>query len=861
MIAHPRLRSVGLTSLLFVAASVSTEAYAQTNGDLTNETFLRPPPEIADAVLAPRHLNRSLDNPSPDGRFFLNQRSDGLPTMAMFAKPFYRLGGHQIDWRANRERRMTTRSGVGIDITSAANGSTVSIRVPEGMRVSSPAWSPDGSRVAFFAHSDDATHIYVADPTTGRARQVSRSPVLATLATSIAWTPDARSIVTVLVPERRGAPPVEPAVPSGPQVRLTTPETNRIRTYPDLLEGPHETALFEYYTTGQLAVIDVENRRVRRIGEPRMIRSIVVAPNGVQARVNTITKPFSYIVPARQFGTVEEIWNLNDGAVLALVNEQEIQDGSPNDTTDNHDTEPEKRNIAWRPDGQGLSFLQMAPRTPGDSAQQDDSTQTSDEGRPGAQSRRKDRVIQWSPPYDSTSMSTIYESNSRLAGVRYSHDAQTLFLTQRQGENTHEYAVRLSDPTKRHTIWRGRRTGFRGGGSPTIATKTLPNGVSVVRVTSDGQSVFLMGTDNSDDPMQEGPQTYVDRITIETGEKTRVFESDNGGVFERVTHILDDDATRLLVSREGPDDVPDSYLRNLTTDQSTQLTQNTDFTPNVTRAQRRRYEVTRADGFELAVNVTLPENWRPGERLPGMIWFYPREYTDQDDYDEVRERYNKNQFPRTGTRSMEILTLRGYVVIQPDAPIVGESGRMNDNYEHDLRNNLSAVIDRLDREGLIDRERLGIGGHSYGAFGTVNAMVHTPFFKAGIAGDGNFNRTLTPFAFQSERRTIWQSKDTYFSMSPLFFANNLTGALLMYHGADDQNVGTFPINSWRLFEALESLGKTASLYVYPYEEHGPATEETLLDLWARWSAWLDTHVKGTGDDTMKTTTDQSSSMN
>jgi dipeptidyl aminopeptidase/acylaminoacyl peptidase len=195
---------------------------------------------------------------------------------------------------------------------------------------------------------------------------------------------------------------------------------------------------------------------------------------------------------------------------------------------------------------------------------------------------------------------------------------------------------------------------------------------------------------------------------------------------------------------------------------------------------------------------------------------------------------------------MDFMTMAGYAVVQPDAPIIGESGRMNDNYEHDLRNNLAAVIDHLDQEGIIDRNRLGVGGHSYGAFSTVNAMVHTPFFKAGIAGDGNYNRTLTPLGFQTERRDLFSGRDTYLRMSPYLYANNLTGALLMYHGMDDQNVGTAPDHSKRLFHVLNGLGKTAALYMYPYEDHGPATEETIMDLWARWVAWLDTYVKNGG---------------
>lgn len=221
----------------------------------------------------------------------------------------------------------------------------------------------------------------------------------------------------------------------------------------------------------------------------------------------------------------------------------------------------------------------------------------------------------------------------------------------------------------------------------------------------------------------------------------------------------------------------------------------------------------------------------------------PCEFTDQTAYDRTLRTYNRNAYKNLGVRSMDYLVLEGYAVVEPDAPIIGATGRMNDNYENDLRNSLAATIDELDKQGMIDRNRLGVGGHSYGAFSTVNAMVHTPFFKAGIAGDGNYNRTLTPMTFQTERRDLWEARETYLNMSPLLYANNLTGALLMYHGMADQNVGTDPINSTKLFQVLEGLGKTAALYMYPYEDHGPATEETIMDLWARWVSWLDKYVK------------------
>ncbi|MBL8986073.1 MAG: S9 family peptidase, partial [Gemmatimonadetes bacterium] len=309
----------------------------------------------------------------------------------------------------------------------------------------------------------------------------------------------------------------------------------------------------------------------------------------------------------------------------------------------------------------------------------------------------------------------------------------------------------------------------------------------------------------------------------------------------RAVAWLDLEGKKLFVSRESPTDVTQAFYRD--GDRLTQLTQNRDFTPDLTQAPKESFLVERPDGFKFKVNVTLPPGYQAGTRLPAMFWFYPREFSGQDEYDRGARTFNKNAFPSFGPRSIQYLARLGYAVVEPDAPIVGPNGQWNNNYENDLRNNLAAVIDEVDRRGLVDRTRIGIGGHSYGAFSTVNAMVHTPFFKAGIAGDGNYNRTLTPLNFQSERRDIWEARETYLNMSPLLFANNLTGALLMYHGLGDQNVGTDPTNSPRLFHALNGLGKTTSMYLYPFEDHGPATRETLLDLWARWSAWLDKYVK------------------
>jgi dipeptidyl aminopeptidase/acylaminoacyl peptidase len=335
----------------------------------------------------------------------------------------------------------------------------------------------------------------------------------------------------------------------------------------------------------------------------------------------------------------------------------------------------------------------------------------------------------------------------------------------------------------------------------------------------------------------------VDRVDIETGKKTRLFEG-TANVAEAVVAPLDDDYNKVIVMRESPSIVGDSYLRDLRTGSTVQITHNVDFAPEVTQAIRKRILVTRpGDDFKFWVTVTLPRDWKEGQRLPGIIWFYPSEFSSQEDYDRTKRTMNVNSFANVAARSPEIWVTQGYAVIQPDNPIVGPQGRMNDHYVDELRRNLDATIDTVDKAGYVDRNRLGIGGHSYGAFSTMNAMVHTPYFKAGIAGDGMYNRTLTPYSFQNERRDFWEAQDTYLEMSPFFYADRLSGAILMYHSLEDQNVGTDPISSIRMMQALQGQGKTAALYMYPYEDHGPATRESDLDQWARWIAWFDTYVK------------------
>ena len=893
---------------------------------LLHEGYVMPPAELAAAVLAPREMNISLGNPSPDRKWFLDDIGDGPMPMSLFSKPFDELGGVFIDFKANRQRALTRRNTIGLQIISAADGSRKTLATPANTRVTNARWTPDATGVMYLTLGDDSTHIWITDVATNKPRQITKVPMLATFVTAFDLINNGKQIVAVFPPDGRSARPTRPAVPAGPEV-YTALETdkNRLRTYASLMKTPHDQALLEWHATGQIGIVDVATGALTKFGKPAMITGVDMNPDGKYARVTRMTKPFSYIVPTSSFGSIEEVWDAT-GAALAKLNERPLNLGVQQNTTPDppDPTQPPtqapqaqagggrgggaaadngRREMAWRADGQGLNYLQLepAPVTPntgrgnrgggtgtdpvsitfvtrsGNQTLSDAdraalqaqaaTAQDAPAGGRGAQANqppRKDRLTQWLPPFSESSTKVLHENPTRMTGLRFSPDAQIIFFT----ENNNTVALYLADPTQKYVITRGggggrgdaggrgAGGGGRGGGgggdnagtllsSPKPFAPTVGGSGTPVLVSPDGTSVYLQGSTGGGRGANATPaKAWMDKVVIKTGERTRLFDGENTNIAEAISTVIDPEMKKLVLTRQNPTTPPQQFLFDNGTRK--QLTNNEDLFPDLTRMIVQRFTVSRADGFVFRTTVYLPSDYKEGTRLPGFFWFYPAEFTSQEQYDSGRgggPPTAPTTFPNFGSLSKQFLVRLGYAVIENDSPIVGPTGQMNNNYVNDLRNNLAATIDELDKRMYIDRTRLAIGGHSYGAFSTVNAMVNTPFFKAGIAGDGAYNRTLTPLGFQTERRDLWEAPNVYLDMSPFLRANQLSGALLMYHGMHDQNVGTDPINSTRLFHALNGLGKTVALYRYPYEDHGPAGRETLLDLWSRWAAWLDKYVK------------------
>ncbi len=843
---------------------------------LAVEGYVTPPEAIRHLVMAPRESIVTYTSASPASHAYLIHRlSDGLPTLARLGRPHYNLGGFQVDRGGNRTRTMTTNSGTGFDLYQWSTGHTTHVMIPPGARVSTASFSPDGATLAFIADFDNGTQIWLADPATGKSRPLTTGAgLLATYVQNFEWTADSKSIVTVLVPDGRGAEPGESAIADHPLVRVNDNRKLHTEFFPSLLESPHDEALLTYYTTGQLAMINVASRKVQKIGAPAMIERLDASPTGQYFRVTYLDRPFAYILPVSSFGNHEAVID-QTGKQLATLDTREIrlQDrpadssggagrGGANTAADG------RRNITWDPVSGGLLFVESETPTATTPAP----APATGRGRGGNDSTRarRDRVVEWLPPFDTSAASvrTIYTSRTPIAGMQLSADGTILFLDETAGGTNRSVAVFRDHPDSAFTVMstraagRGGRgaagfggRGGRGGGSSLVTTDSR-YGFAAVLTSDDHRYVYTereaASAERADSTAADSSASdttvtpaFVDRIDIRTGTRERIYQT-KSTVPETVETPLDDDFGRILVTRQSATVVPQSYVVDTKSGEAKQLTDNHDVMPEMAGLIHKHITARRADGYTFKIAVTLPADWKPGTRLPALFWFYPREYNDQQAYDRSTTTGGAaaNRFPTYGPRTMSFITFAGYALVEPDAPIFAENNQLpNDHYVDNLRDDLYAAIDALDTLGLIDRTRLAIGGHSYGAFSTANAMVHTPFFKAGIAGDGDYNRSLTPTGFQNERRDLWQARSTYIEMSPFFFADQLNGALLMYHSLEDQNVGTNPVNSIRMFHALQSLGKTTALYMYPYEDHGPVTAETDLDQWARWVAWLDKYVR------------------
>jgi dipeptidyl aminopeptidase/acylaminoacyl peptidase len=765
-------------------------------------TYEEPPQDVMDIVDAPATPQVSV---SPRGDRVLLAHYDAMPSIEDVAAPFERLAGLRLDAQRYAERR--TRMYERLELVDVASGENTAIELPEGVRMGPPRWSPDGGYIAFTRWQEDGLRMWVVDTATSKARELADVRVNDVLTGGFAWLPGGAGLILLTVPADAPAAPKRPRRPVGPAVSDTAGEKATNRTYQDLLANPYDEALFEHLATTQMLEFDLATGETRPVGGPAMYLSVEASPSGEHLLVEQIRRPFSYAVPYYRFPLRTEVWDRKANVVRTVADldvAEEIPIGG---------VRQGPRRVQWHPQHPDTLVW----------------TEALDEGDPKKEVEHRDRVMTQAAPFADVP-NVLTKVEHRLTDIGWTAVPDQYLLTDYDRDRRWTRTVVRDGAGERVLVDRSVRDAYADPGRPVYELRR--DGTYVIPV-EDG-AIQLSGSGAT----PEGYRPFLQRMSLDDGSTTRVFES---GDDEYASFVDFTSGGDLLIWRESKTEPPNLYAQDGTGNRRP-LTTFADPHPQLTGIEKRILKYKRKDGVDLSGTLYLPPGYREGERLPLVVWAYPIEFNDKDTAGQVRA--SDNRFTRLRATSPLMFLTQGYAVLDGAAmPIVGDPETMNDTFLEQIVDSGAAAIDAVVGQGVADRERVGVAGHSYGAFMTVNLLAHSDLFRAGIARSGAYNRTLTPFGFQSERRTLWEATDAYVNVSPLFAADRLDEPILLVHGEDDSNSGTYPLQSKRLFHALKGNGGTARLVMLPHESHGYVARESVMHVLAESFRWFDTHVK------------------
>ena len=780
-------------------------------------TYQQPPAPIADILDTRPSPTPSL---SPDRATLALYDRANLPPIAELAEPMLRLAGYRINPRNNGQANSRTAWLTGLSFQPVAGGPARTVSLPANARFVSPSWSPDGRSLALLMDAPTGLELWTVDVASGRARKLTDARVNATVGGAVDWLPDSSGLLVRMTPEGRGAAPDVSRPPEGPIVEESMGRTAPARTYQDLLSNAGDEALFEHYFTSQLTLVPLEGA-ARTIGAPAVYLGSGVSPDGRYILQTKAKRPYSYVVPAALFPADVVITDLQ-GRTVHRVADLPLRDNIP---TPFDSVAPGPRSAQWRADAPSTLVW----------------VEAQDGGDPRTAAEVRDRVFTLAAPFTGQPTPLI-DLKDRYGGVIWG-DADTALVLSRQFNSRREtrYLIDPSNPGQgRVLLERNYQDRYNDPGFPV----TEPNdaGFPVMRFTADGARVLMSGAGAT----REGEYPFLASMDLTTGATERVWTSE-AGAYESVVGILDDAGRQLVTRRETRSDPPNLFVRDLDA-QATALTTFPDPAPQLAGVTKQLISYTRADGVQLSGTLYLPAGYdkdRDGP-LPLVMWAYPAEFTDAAVAGQVVD--TANRFTRPGGISHLFLLTQGYAVLDdPSMPIVGVGGaEPNDTYIEQLTASAEAAVNAVVELGVADRDRIAVGGHSYGAFMTANLLAHTDLFRTGIARSGAYNRTLTPFGFQAEQRTYWEAGDTYTEMSPFTYANRVNEPILLIHGEADDNSGTFPVQSERFYAALKGNGANVRYVVLPLEAHGYRARESVGHTLWEMTRWLDQYVKNAG---------------
>ena len=784
--------------------------------------YQMPPKEVI-AVFDAQPLPAAILSPTKQVMALTYRRA--YPTIAELSQPVLGLAGTRMNPATNGPQRAGTIYA--ITLRKIADGSETKVVVPAQPNISNVRFSPDGAHLSFLNTKPAGIELWIADAATGRARVISGTDRLnAVTGDPCDWLRDNKTMICTMVPALRGPAPSAPTVPTGPNIQENAGKASPAPTSQDMLKTAHDEALFEYYFRSQIAAIDTATGRKTLVGRPAVFSSVTPSPSGEYLLVTKIKRPFSRLIPMGGFPQAVEVWN-RAGQLSKAIADIPSREGVP---LTGVQTGP--RGIRWRSD-QPATVLWSEALDGGDLRNK---------------APFRDKVMTVTAPF--TSAPTEFaKSEWRLAGLGFTEKG--IALLSESDRATRRVRTWILEPgAQPRKLWDRRQdAAYENPGTPVIRRDSGAGGFGggggggaagaggAGAIMQVGDYIYLTGQGAS----PEGDRPFLDRLNLKTLATERLFRSDSKS-YETVVAPLDDEARTILTRYESQKDAPNYYLRDVAGNTKRAVTEFKDPQPQIRGITRQFVTYQRKDGVKLSATLLLPPDYKPGTRLPVIMWAYPREFGDADSASQITG--SPNRFTTIGGYSHLFLLLSGYAIFDnPTMPIVGAGETANDKYVEQLVDSAQAAIDKVVEMGVGDRDRIGVGGHSYGAFMTANLLAHSRLFRAGFAESGAYNRSLTPFGFQAERRTFWEVPELYAKMSPFWYANKIKDPILLMHGEVDDNSGTFPIQSERLYMALKGHGATVRYVTLPYEAHGYAARETLLHVLAERINWFDKYVK------------------
>ena len=795
------------------------------------DSYELPPQEVVDIIDA---APAPLVDFSPDRKRMLFIGRPAMPTIKDISRRMLRLAGMRIDPASNSQFQSSFSNSLELrDVSDPKSGTKIAL--PDGARVSFVSWSHLSNAFVYGLVGESGTSLWLVDcdePT----EPVLLTDRLSTIMGGVNWYPDGKKVLVQTVPENRGDEPVAETLPTGPRIQESIGVTSPTRTFQDLLQNPRDEELFEYYAKTQLVNIDFSNPadgqavKIEPIGKPAIYAGVEISPDGKNLLVTTVKRPFSYLMTVSSFPRSIEVWD-SQGNVLSQIVDVPLAENIP---IEGVRTGP--RSITWMT-GRPSSLVWM---------------EALDGGDPNQEAEFRDAYLMLSAPFTDDPVELV-KTNHRAYGLSYLPEPSQVMTLEydRDRRWIKSLIYDLDKKEQSPKVATDRSIRDRYGDPGRIVNRVDETGHAVA--IQDGEFVYRIGTGAS----PEGDLPFIDRQSLDSMQTERLWRCEKGTLESVVAMAATypDKKPTIVTRRQSTTNPPNYFMKDLEAGTEVALTDFKDPTPQIRGITKQLVTYQRSDGVPLSATLYLPADYKPGTRLPLLVWAYPREFNDPKTAGQIAG--SEDGFVRIAGISHLSLLTQGYAIMDNAAmPVIGDPEKMNDTFIDQIVDAAKSAIDKAVEMGVADRNRVGVGGHSYGAFMTANLLAHCDLFKAGVARSGAYNRTLTPFGFQSERRSLWDAKSVYFGISPFMHANKIQEPLLLVHGEEDNNSGTFPIQSKRMYQAIKGNGGTVRLVMLPEESHGYRARESVMHTQAEMINWFDRYVKNASESESSTGADQ-----